>query len=372
MTRILAGFGLLMIALIVIQIAAIALAGPTIEIWRMGPRTAFVPQPALPPDSYQQPAMWLARPDLPNDPARILPPGVRHDRVGSAFVFFVHPTTFMARNHWNAPLDHADSRMRANLAVRSMASVFNDEAGIYAPRYRQAAMGTFLVDRPESQTALTLAESDVRAAFATFLRTIPPHAPIVMAGHSQGAQITLRLLRDMVRNTPVAPRIVAVYLAGWRVSPAHDLPSTGLTACTRANQSGCAMAWMTFADPADPEQARTIASHYPALDGQHSDDAPLCTNPLTAGATAAAPASANLGSMATGDEWRRPALVMPSVGAHCDPATGVLVVSHPPHLGDQVLSGNNYSTYDFALFWRNLRADLARREAAWQQEHAPS
>ena len=26
----------------------------------------------------------------------------------------------------------------------------------------------------------------------------------------------------------------------------------------------------------------------------------------------------------------------------------------------------------FALFWRNLRADIARREAAWQREHSLS
>jgi hypothetical protein len=367
--RIVAGFGLLMVVLIAITVPVLRWSWPMLQAYRLAPRVAFAAAPALPADAWQQPAMWLARPDLAHDPARYLPPGIAHERSGRAYVFFVHPTTFLARNHWNAPIDHADSRMRAELAVRSMASVFNDEAGIWAPRYRQAALGTFLVDRPEAKQALAVAEGDARAAFATFVQNIPPGAPIILAGHSQGALITLHLLRDMVRGTPLAPRVVAVYLTGWRVSPRHDVPLTGMPACTRADQAGCIMAWMTFADPADPRQVLAMAAHYPALDGTYDDSAPLCTNPLTGGMGSIAPGSVNLGSLATGDELRRPALVLPSVGARCDPASGVLLVSAPPHLGDEILPGNNFTMYDFALFWRNLRADVAGREAVWLREH---
>jgi hypothetical protein len=367
LTRILVGFGLLMAALTVVAIVALRWTWPMLESYRMAPRVAFKALPGLPANAYVAPTMWLAQPALANDPSRYLPPGIAHERRGQAYVFFVHPTTFMGRIRWNAPLDHVDSRMRAELAVRSMASAFNDEAGIWAPRYRQAAMGTFMVDRPESKMALAGAEIDVRLAFATFLAHIPADAPIVLAGHSQGALIMLHVLRDMVRGTAVAPRIAAVYLTGWPVSPRHDLSFTGMPACSRADQAGCVMAWMTFADPADPHQVLAMASHYPALDGTYADDPPLCTNPLTGGMGLIAPASANRGSLATGDELRQPALVLPSVGARCD--HGWLIVSAPPHLGDEVLPGNDFTTYDFALFWRNVRADVARREVAWLQEH---
>ena len=372
MTRIVAGFGALMLVLSVFTLVALRWTWPMLETYRMAPRVAYAALPDLAAGAYDQPSMWLARPDLASDPARYLPPGITHERQGQAYVFFLHPTTFLGRNHWNAPIDHADSRMRAKLAVRSMASVFNDEAAVWAPRYRQAAMGTFLVDRPESQQALAVAELDARAAFATFLRSIPPGAPIVLAGHSQGALIAMHLLRDTVRGTPLAGRVVAAYLTGWPVSSRHDLPLTGMVACTRADQTGCIMAWTTFADPADTRQVVAMASHYPTLDGQHDDGAPLCTNPLTAGAAQGAPAQANRGSLAMGDELRGRSLVWPSVGARCDPASGMLLVSNPPHLGDAVASGNNYTMYDFALFWRNLRGDIAGREAAWRREqHAP-
>lgn len=364
-TRMVIAFGLLMVALVMIEGAVLHWTMPLLETWRLAPRVAFEAMPGLSANAYDQPAMWLARPDMAGDAARYLPPGVAHLRRGRAFVFFLHPTTFMGRNHWNAPLDHADSRMRANLAVRSIASAFNDEAGIYAPRYRQATAGAFLVDRPESRRALAIAEGDARIAFAAFLQHIPRDAPIVLAGHSEGALIALHILRDMVRGTPNARRVVAVYLAGWRVSPRHDLPQTGMAACTRADQAGCVMAWMTFADPADPREAMAMASRFPAADGTYTDDRTLCTNPLTAGLGAMAPGSANLGSLAIGDELRPPALLMASVGARCDQGSGLLMITNPPHLGDEVMPGNNYSMYDFALFWRNVRADVARRDAAW-------
>jgi len=369
--RVLAGFALLLVALSLIAAIALRQTWPALEAYGLAPRVAFRPQPALPPGAYDLPEMWLARPGMAHDPAQYLPPGIGHLRRGEAYVFFLHPTTFLSRTHWNAPLDHLNSRMRAELAVRSMASVFNDEAGIWAPHYRQAALGTFMVDRPESKRALALAESDVRSAFATFLEQIPPHAPIVLAGHNQGALIALHLLRDGVRGTPIARRIVAVYLTGWPVSPRHDLPQTGMPACTRADQAGCVMAWMTFADPADPRQILAMASHYPALDGARADDRPLCTNPLTGGAALSAPAGANRGSLAIGDELRQPSLVLPSVGARCDPASGLLIVTTPPHLGDHVRPGNDFTAYDLALFWRNLRSDVAAREAAWQRAGHP-
>lgn len=368
MARVLAAFGLLMLVLSLLMVMAIRWTWPMVEAYRMAPRVAFEDLPPLPAARYAAGDLWLARPDLPDDPAHTLPPGMPHQRHGRAYVFFVHPTTFMGRNHWNAPLDHADSQMRAALTVRTMASVFNDEAAIWAPRYRQAAMGTLMNDRGESPRALAIAQADVRAAFAAFVAALPADAPIILAGHSQGALLTLALLRDVVRGTALARRVVAVYLPGWRVSPAHDVPQTGLAVCSRADQAGCIMSWITFGDGPDPRQTMAMAGHFPALDGTYPDDAPLCTNPLTGGGGPVAPAGANLGSLAVGDELRQPSLVWPSVGARCE--GGLLLVTAPPHLGDQILLGNNLTMYDYALFWRNLRADVARREAAWHRATA--
>ena len=91
----------------------------------------------------------------------------------------------------------------------------------------------------------------------------------------------------------------------------------------------------------------------------------VCTNPLTGTADAAAPATANLGTLfpsadlATADDRRRRrarALRRPRLPA--DRRAG-------PDVGRYVLPGNNYHVYDYSLFWANVRADAARRLAAF-------
>ncbi|MFV4741715.1 hypothetical protein ACNJU8_20965, partial [Mycobacterium tuberculosis] len=109
---------------------------------------------------------------------------------------------------------------------------------------------------------------------------------------------------------------------------------------------------------------------FPALDGQGPGGSPfLCTNPLTWTIGAAAPASANRGTLvpdgasaaAAGSATLRPGLVPARCGAD-----HVLLIGPPPALGDAVLPGNNYHVYDIPLFWANLRADVAARLAGWQ------
>jgi len=74
-----------------------------------------------------------------------------------------------------------------------LASAFNAVGEIWAPRYRQAAYGAFLLDNPDARAALGLAYSDVARAFDRFLAEVPPRPPIVPAGHSQGALPLVRL-----------------------------------------------------------------------------------------------------------------------------------------------------------------------------------
>jgi predicted esterase len=142
----------------------------------------------------------------------------RDTAPGEAAVFFVHSTTFLGRDHWNAPLDDIDSRRRADLLVAATASAFNDAGPVWVPHYRQAALGAFLTHGPARDQAIDLAYADIRAAFSAFLAALPADQPIILAGHSQGALYVARLLRDRVRATPLARRLVAAYVIGWPVS----------------------------------------------------------------------------------------------------------------------------------------------------------
>ena len=95
----------------------------------------------------------------------------------------------------------------------------------------------------------------------------------------------------------------------------------------------------------------------------------LCTNPLTGGAAAQAPANANRGVL-MGDGQPATTVLMPpgAIGAQCA-GRGILLLDSAPNLGALVLPGNNYHVYDYQLFWANIRADALERLAAWQTTH---
>lgn len=368
---------LYLIAVLIVMVIAAIFA---LRIWQNElTRFAFVPRVAygrlepLPSGSYAGNAMWLARPGLPDDPAQWVPAGVPKGAAtdpgrGNAAVFFIHPTSYLARENWNSPLDDTDSNRRARYYVQGMASPFNGQAQVWAPRYRQAAFGAFLTDKAEGEMALDSAYLDVRQAFDTFLATLPPKTPIVLVGHSQGALHLMHLLKDRVAGTPLAARVVAAYPIGWPISVEHDLPSLGLPACTSPDATGCVMTWASFAEPAEPEMLIEAYRTRPALDGKLKDASPvLCTNPLTGGVGGSAPGSANLGTLKPSADLSSGELIAKAVPARCDDRTGLLMIGDPPDLGPFVLPGNNYHIYDIPLFWANLRADVGRRASAWER-----
>jgi len=332
------------------------------------PTGAFEPQAPLAANAYADPVMWFARPGMAGEnPARWKPGGMP-ERSGQlpVAIFFVHPTSYLTKAHWNAPLNDAESRTRAGLFIRAMASPFGHARAMWIPRYRQAAFGAFLSDRPEAGKALELAYDDIRAAFDRFLAETPASTPIVLAGHSQGAFHLKRLVAERVAGTPLMRRVVAVYAIGWPVSLEHDLPAMGLMACSAPAQTGCVISWLSFAEPADTAMMAKAYARRPALDGKAPGNSPfLCSNPLTGGAGGMAPASANRGTLVPSAKLESGSIKPGMVGASCRP-DGFLSVGQPPELGPYVLPGNNYHVYDIPLFWENLRLDAERRSAAWR------
>ena len=341
-----------------------------VQILRMAlvPGASFRDQPAPAPNAYADPAMWLARPDIPNNPALWTPEGHAPDPKAPAAVFFVHPTSYINRATWNAPLDDRQANDLAATFLRGQASAFNAAGAIWAPRYRQATFGAFLTSRADGEKSLDLAYRDVLAAFGQFLKDVGPDRPIILAGHSQGALHLMRLLREQVAGKPLAARIVAAYVVGWPVSRVADLPHLGLPECASADQSGCILSWQSFAEPADPAMILDIYDASTSPEGiARKGTAMICTNPLTGTPDADAPASANLGTLIPARDLKSATIAQGSVPAKCTPR-GFLSIGAPVQMGGYVLPGNNYHVFDYSLFWANVRADAARRLAAFRSK----
>ncbi len=394
--------------IVLVILGAIALSIWSREVTEIAfvPRGEFVEQPPLAANAYQDPAMWYSRPGLgTTDPARYQPAvaetapdpadqapspdapaaersldrgdalAVRGSTAGEAAdprsvpafaVFFVPPTSYIqAGGNWNAALADATTDTRARLFLKGLASPFNRADEIWAPKYRQAAAGAFLTERPEAQKAIDAAYTDVARAFAYFVDSIDPGKPIVLAGHSQGAVHVLRLLREEVAGTDLEPRIAAVYAPGWPISVEHDLPGLPFPACATRGQASCILAWSAFSDEGD---ASMLMRRYQAtlgFDGEPRGEGPiLCVNPLTGGTGGVAPANANLGTLVPNADLSAGELVEGAVPARCG-EDGLLYIGDPPEIGQGVLPGGNYHVYDIPLFWKNLQEDVIERVGAW-------
>ena len=322
---------------------------------------------------YAKGDTWLSRPSEGPSPAEwrphfadgtAAPPPILRPR--DAATFYVHPTTYLERDRWNAPIDAGgETSRRAQVFVQSQTSAFNSVSEIWAPKYRQAAYGAFLLTSADAQKALELAYGDVLSAFDEFLRAQAPGRPIILAGHSQGSMHLLQLLA--ARKDALGGRLLAAYIVGWPVGVASDLPATGLPPCRAPEGVGCAMSWQSFKDPANTGLVTKAWVGTRGLTGApRTREDMLCTNPLTGMQDGAAASAANLGTLVPNGDLTTAKLEPGRVGARCDKGF-LLIDGDVPNLGPYVLPGNNYHVYDYALFWGSIRADAERRLAAWRK-----
>ncbi len=354
-----------MIVLAVAAGFAIYQYGGSVLAKSMTPAGHFAPPPVRSGPDYRADLSWLAKPGLADDPSRWLPAGVTATSTARrAAVFYVHPTTYLDRDKWNAAADEGgDTALRDALFVRSQATAFADVGEIWAPRYRQAAFGAFLLNSEDATRALDLAYGDVLSAFDTFFAAQPKDRPVILAGHSQGALLVSRLLVD--RRDELKRRLVAAYVVGWPLSNTADLPAMRLIACKKPAQPGCLLSWMSFGEPAN---AALMLGNWSGTKGptgtSRTQDDIVCVNPLTGTRDGAADPAANPGTLVPTADFASATLLPQAVGARCE--HGLLIVNGAiPPLGPYVLPGNNFHVYDYALFWGAIRADAARRVAAW-------
>lgn len=354
-----------LILLVVAGVFAFRYFGKDLMKAALIPSATFEGGPKVAPLAYQDAAMWFARPDIANNPALWTPANFKPGEKPAAAVFFIHPTSYIDRTHWNAPLDDQRAIETAKVFLRGQASAFNEIGEVWAPRYRQATFGAFLTGQKEAQQALDFAYADVIAAFDEFLKEIGPTRPIILAGHSQGALHLERILRERVAGQPLAKRIVAAYVVGWPISRTNDLPALGLPECTAAAQAGCILSWQSYAEPADPSMLLDLYDATTGFDGKSRKGTDMvCTNPLTGMPGGVAEAKLNLGTLVPAKDLGSATLAIPGVAARCD-GRGLLLVGDPVDLGPYVLPGNNYHVFDFSMFWVNVRNDAARRYATF-------
>jgi len=123
---------------------------------------------------------WAAHP-WKWDPSDSIPAPLRNEKRDSAVdIFFLHPTMYTMKqknNKLNADIDDEYINAKTDYStILYQASVFNQHARVFAARYREAHISTYLIkDSVVAAAAFDLAYEDIKTAFEYFLQYYNNH-----------------------------------------------------------------------------------------------------------------------------------------------------------------------------------------------------
>jgi hypothetical protein len=339
------------------------------------PPKPFDQTPAPPAPDYARPNAWAAFPGR-NGLERSTPSGFTavDEATAPADVFFIHPTTYLKNDVWNAAYNVHGAYDEPVLL--GQLSAFNGCCRLYAPNYRQASLGSL----DKSLPAVELAYADVARAFRHYIEHENNGRPFIIAAHSQGARLAVKLLQQEILGTSLQPKLVAAYVVG-AFAPSN-FGELGLPTCAAARQTGCIVSWNTT------QVGKTgafILIHdksysWRGAERRSSQLPAICVNPLTWTENDAAPASANAGALPFPEApfpkagTTLPALVPHLTGAVCkEKLLAVDVPKSPPGFHDALsLLYGSYHKSDYGLFYAAIRANAVDRVAAWTQASSPA
>jgi Protein of unknown function (DUF3089) len=289
--------------------------------------------------------MWAAHP-YKSDPSDSTPKPFRKEWKDSTIdVFFLHPTTFTdpART-WQFNADVFNDTLNAKTDYSSIlyqATIFNQQARIFAPRYRQAHYGMYAYpDTAKARMAFDTAYSDIRRAFLNYLENHKGR-PIIIAGHSQGTQHAKTLIKEFFDGKTLKNRLVAAYLVGM---PVKEDEFQTIPPCRDSLQTGCFVTWRTF------------RKEYPAPEYINRETNTVVTNPLNWRTdTAYAETALHRGAIL----YKFNNLFKSTSDAQVHGP--ILWISRPKFPGARFYKSKNYHVGDYNLFYSNVRQDVSRR-----------
>ena len=372
MKKILIGIAILVAILLVLALIYRDTIQFVMTLRAMQPSIEFADDTQHTPPDYTQAGSWAALPTQA-DNADLVPelanvPTIANDQTSradqqanaAADVFFIHPTTYYRREHWNQPLNHTQANSFTDTQVLpGQASVFNGCCRVYAPRYRQATLYSFMDDGDNGKQAIDLAYADVKAAFQYYLDNYNNGRPFVIAGHSQGALHADKILAEFINDSELQKLLIAAYPVGYFLDGSNGIP-----VCSSATQTGCQVTW------------NSVGPDAPSFRDTSKD---ICVNPiswLADGSRADFAQHRGAVRFDTSDQQQNQnkerlegKIETQIVDAQC--LDGKLIVTDvkSPNFTTRMFGPGNYHVYDFAFYYLDIRRNVEARVAAYFDEN---
>ena len=286
------------------------------------------------------------------------------DKAAAADVFFICPTVYGGEaDSFNMSLDGTAVKSDFLGATNMEKGIYDQQTRFFAPYYQQAGLNVYELPIEEREPYLSVAYEDIKDAFTYYLERYNEGRPIILAGFSQGADMSIRLLKDCFADEEVNDLLVACYAIGWSITEAELAEFPHLRFATGEDDTGVIVSFNSEAEAVTdslliPSGTRTLA-----------------INPLN-WKTDSTPAEkeANLGACFTDYSGSIVTEIPHLCGAYIDPIRGALKVPdvtpemYPPVL--PIFSDGVYHLYDYQFFYRNLQENVEVRLNAYLEDAA--
>ena len=273
----------------------------------------------------------------------------------TADVFFICPSVYGGSDDaCNMSLSDADTKESFVGAINMEKGIYDADSRFFAPYYRQIGLNVYDMPETDREPYLETAYADVRDAFLYYMDNYNEGRPIVLAGFSQGADMCLRLMKDLFDDEALTDQLVACYAIGWRITEEDVAEYPQLKMAAGESDTGVIVSFNSEAEDITdslviPEGTKTFA-----------------INPLN-WKTDSTPAdkSQNLGACFTDYSGEITSEIPELTGAYIDETRGALKVpdvspeDYPAGLS--IFTDGVYHLYDYQFFYRNLQDNVQTR-----------
>lgn len=299
---------------------------------------------------YSKKASWYRLPEITKD----------------VDTFYIYSTMYMSANEGDpdyAALDNAEVLEGIGIEHAIKSSVFEESTNLFIPYYRQASMMhaglTWKRTGSIEEAVCGMPYGDITAALDYYFEHCNDGRPFVIAGHSQGSAILRLVLKGYFKAHPeYYQRMVAAYAIGYSITREDLAANPHMRFAAGESDTGVIISWHAEG----PKNVELNAPNPAMLPNG------VAINPLNWKRDETyAPADMNLGSIVM--DVNTGATDIRDIGGDAQVclARGT-VVTHADAIPNEMveLAGpQSYHQDDYAIFYNNIKANVARRVAAY-------
>ena len=299
------------------------------------------------PIDYSDPNNWLRQPEITKD----------------VDCFYVYPTEYVD--------DSEGASMFANINDKSLrgaweevyqmqATAYEESANVFAPYYRQVNMATAMkLPREELNAAFaSTPKEDVFAALDYYFENLNNGRPFILASHSQGSIMQSFVLAEYMKAHPeYLKRMIAAYVIGYSITEDYLKQNPHLKFAEGADDTGVIISFNT--------EGAGNENNIVVLPGAVS------INPLNWKLDETyASAEENLGGYIYNEKNGKLEIVPNAADAQINLKRGVVITTTKamePMPGPQPFGMASFHSGDYAFYYNNIKANVAKRIAAYKK-----